>query len=173
MSGLGNLPPVQQRPGYLAPRGSVPSSVKGRKLQVTGRGKETNPRVWNTADTEATPAPSSFLNNDLIQHGCCTQGESSFVGPEACPVWGGGEKTPLKERNYKITNAELDKEVKLHFKNEKKRGAWVARSVKRPTSAQVTISRSVSSSPASGSVLTAQSLEPISDSVPPSLSAPP
>ena len=50
------------------------------------------------------------------------------------------------------------------------RGAWVAQSVKRPTSAQVMISRSVSLSPASGSVLTAQSREPVSDSVPPSLS---
>ena len=48
-------------------------------------------------------------------------------------------------------------------------GAWVAQSVKRPTSAQVMISWSVSSSPASGSVLTAQSLEPVSDSVSPSL----
>ena len=37
------------------------------------------------------------------------------------------------------------------------RGAWVAQSVERPTSAQVMISRSVSSSPASGSVLTAWS----------------
>ena len=35
------------------------------------------------------------------------------------------------------------------------RGAWVAQSVERPTSAQVTISWSASSSPASGSVLTA------------------
>ena len=42
--------------------------------------------------------------------------------------------------------------------------------VKRPTSAQVMISRSVSSSPASGSVLTARSLEPVSDSVSPSVS---
>ena len=48
-------------------------------------------------------------------------------------------------------------------------GAWVARSVKRSTSAQVIISRSVSLSPESGSVLTAQSLEPVSDSVSPSL----
>ena len=38
---------------------------------------------------------------------------------------------------------------------------------------QVTISRSGSSSPASGSGLMAQSLEPVSDSVSPSLSAPP
>ena len=52
-------------------------------------------------------------------------------------------------------------------------GAWVAQLVKQPTSAQVMISQSVSSSPASGSVLTAQSLEPVSDSVSPSLSAPP
>ena len=50
-----------------------------------------------------------------------------------------------------------------------RRGTWVAQSVKQPTSAQVMISRSVSSSPASGSVLTAQSLEPVSDSVSPSL----
>ena len=52
-------------------------------------------------------------------------------------------------------------------------GAWVAQSVERPTSAQVMISQSVSLSPASGSGLTAQSLEPVSDSVSPSLSAPP
>ena len=52
-------------------------------------------------------------------------------------------------------------------------GAWVAQSVKHPTLAQVMISRSVNSSPVSGSVLTAQSLEPVSDPVSPSLSAPP
>ena len=49
----------------------------------------------------------------------------------------------------------------------------MARSVQRLTSAQVTISRFVGSSPAAGSVLTAQSLEPVSDSMSPSLSAPP
>ena len=52
-------------------------------------------------------------------------------------------------------------------------GAWVAQSVERPTSAQVVISRFMSLRPASGSVLTAQSLEPASHSVSPSLSAPP
>ena len=46
-------------------------------------------------------------------------------------------------------------------------GLWVAPSVGRPTSAQVTISRFVSSSPASGSVPTARSLEPASGSVSP------
>ena len=52
-------------------------------------------------------------------------------------------------------------------------GAWLAQSVERPTSAQVKISLLVGSIPSSGSVLTAQSLEPASDSVSPSLSAPP
>ena len=52
-------------------------------------------------------------------------------------------------------------------------GAWLAQSVKRLTSAQVMISQFVSSSPASGSVLIAQSLEPASDSGSPALCAPP
>ena len=49
----------------------------------------------------------------------------------------------------------------------------MAYSIKGPTSSQVIISRFMSLSPALGSVLTAQRLEPASDSVFPSLSAPP
>ena len=67
----------------------------------------------------------------------------------------------------------LKKKCKHHLEGYIKRGAWVAQPIKRPTWAQVMISWFVSSSPASGSVLTAQSLEPASDSVSPSLSAPP
>ena len=52
-------------------------------------------------------------------------------------------------------------------------GAWVAQLLEYPTSAQVMISRFVSSSPVWDSVLTAQSLEPASDSVCVSLSASP
>ena len=52
-------------------------------------------------------------------------------------------------------------------------GAWVAQSVECPTLAQVMVSWSVSLTPVSGSVLTAQSLEPASGSVSPSLSASP
>ena len=48
----------------------------------------------------------------------------------------------------------------------------MAQSVKRLTSDQLMISLSVSLTPISGSVLTAQSLEPASDSTSPSLSAP-
>ena len=59
------------------------------------------------------------------------------------------------------------------FEIQKSRGTWVAQSVKRPTSPQVMISQFVSSSPTSGSVLIAWSLEPASDSVSPSLSVPP
>ena len=55
----------------------------------------------------------------------------------------------------------------------KHRGAWVAQLVEQLTSAQVMISWFVSLSPVSGSVLTAQSPEPASDSVSSSLSAPP
>ena len=50
------------------------------------------------------------------------------------------------------------------------RGAWVAQSAERLASAQIMISQSVSSSPASGFLLTAQSLEPALDSVCMSLS---
>ena len=63
----------------------------------------------------------------------------------------------------------LDINLQKTIKNEREGGAWVAQSVEQPTSAQVMISRSVSSSPASGSVLMAPSLEPVSDSVSPSL----
>ena len=49
----------------------------------------------------------------------------------------------------------------------------MAQRIKHPTSAGVIILQFVGSSPTSGSVLTAQSLEPASDSLSPSLSAPP
>ena len=48
----------------------------------------------------------------------------------------------------------------------------MGRLVKRPTSAHVMIPRFMSSGLASGSALTAQSLQPASDPVSPSLSAP-
>ena len=61
---------------------------------------------------------------------------------------------------------------------EAKKGDWVAHGapwwlVKCLTLAQVVISQSMSSGPTSGFVLTSPSLEPASDSVSPSLSAPP
>ena len=53
----------------------------------------------------------------------------------------------------------------FHLKATQRRGAWVAQSVKPLISAQVMISRLLSSSPTAGSVLTAWSPEPASGSV--------
>ena len=55
------------------------------------------------------------------------------------------------------------------FKQHYPEGAWVAQSVGHLTLAQVLISWSVGSSPALGSLPTAQSLEPALDSLSPSL----
>ena len=74
--------------------------------------------------------------------------------PPACPSWGyTREGEDLRGRDRKSFGW----------------GAWVAQSVEWLTSAQVMISLFVSSSPTSSSVLTAQGLEPASDSVSPSL----
>ena len=68
-------------------------------------------------------------------------------------------------------------ETAVSPRTEKQHGdgrlGWGALGVERPTSAQLMVSRPVSLSPAWGSVLTARSLEPASDSVSPFFSAPP
>ena len=74
-----------------------------------------------------------------------------------------------QNRPWLRTTEKLPEDQKVYIKMF--RGARVAQSVKRPTSAQVTISRFVGSSPVSGSVLTVRSLEPAWNSVSPSLSA--
>ena len=71
---------------------------------------------------------------------------------------------------YHISNKGLIHRIyRVLLRLNNNRGACMAQSVKRPTSVQVMISRFVGSSPALGSVLTAQSLEPASQSVSPSL----
>ena len=60
-----------------------------------------------------------------------------------------------------------------NLRNKMDKGHRGAQLVECSASAQVMISQFVSSSPKSSSVLTAQSLEPASDSVSPPLSAPP
>ena len=60
----------------------------------------------------------------------------------------------------------IDRQIKKEIENTQCMGRLGgAQSVKPLISAQVTISRFVSSSPETGSVLTAQSLEPVSGSV--------
>ena len=63
--------------------------------------------------------------------------------------------------------------IDASLRNSDNRDTWVAQLVKDLTSAQVMISRSVGLSLTSGFVLTAQSLEPASDSMSSSFSAPP
>ena len=60
----------------------------------------------------------------------------------------------------------------MSFENELSWDTWVVQFVKQLTSAQVMISRLVAVSPSLGSVLMAPSLEPASDSMSPTLSAP-
>ena len=85
---------------------------------------------------------------------------------------------PEKATAHKLAvYAMLTQDVKMRFdrtiqasgslkKMSSSRGAWMAQSVKRPTSAQVMVSWLVSSSPALSSVL---GMEPAWDSVSPSL----
>uniref|UniRef100_A0ABI7YT78 Ribonuclease H2 subunit B n=1 Tax=Felis catus TaxID=9685 RepID=A0ABI7YT78_FELCA len=68
----------------------------------------------------------------------------------------------LPEPSASLPNPPSKKEIETW-------GAWVAQTVKRLTMAQVMFLQSVGSRPMSGSVLTAQSLEPALDSVSPSL----
>ena len=72
-----------------------------------------------------------------------------------------------------LLSSAFSKSTEDHFKTQNDRGARVARSVKHLTSAQVMISWLMGLSPASGSALTARSLEPALDSGSPSLSSPP
>ena len=67
----------------------------------------------------------------------------------------------------------MDHPFDFTFKKPFPRGVWVAQSVKHLISAQVMMSQFMSWKPASGSGLTAQSLEPASNSVSSSFSAPP
>ena len=77
----------------------------------------------------------------------------------------------LRQRDsVKATNVEV--EYELYNRWDKQGVTWVAQWVEHLTSAQVTISQFMSLSPTSGFVVTAQSLEPASDSVSPSLSLP-
>ena len=81
------------------------------------------------------------------------------------PLNGGGPQVCEQRRPEGIS-------LGAAFKRSGFRGARGAQSVERPTWAQVVISQLVGSSPTSGSVPTARSLEPASDPVSPSLSLP-
>ena len=81
--------------------------------------------------------------------------------------------SPLASAQRPINRSLLCPCSLVHFKMHPPGAPQVAQSVKRQTSAQVMVSRSVGSSLESGSVLTARSLESALDSVSPSLPFPP
>ena len=88
---------------------------------------------------------------------------------------GGGKKTEANgmttlETELHTTTQQASEDMKTQPKPQ---SAWVAQSVEHPTSAQVMIWQFMGLSPTSGSVLTAWSLEPASDCVSSSVSAPP
>ena len=85
-----------------------------------------------------------------------------------------GESLPLEVgRQLLLGGREASSTGKKDSSKFRGSGCLDGSSIKRLTSAQVMISQFVSSSPALGSVLTAQILGPALDSVSPSLSAPP
>ena len=97
---------------------------------------------------------------------------SAVLPPPGVPYPGPGSR-PLEGglRTQQLIHTKLGHQCNMRskccwgLKSSWAGDAWVAQSVKHPTSAQVMISRFVGSSHTSGSVLTAQSLEPASDSV--------
>ena len=87
---------------------------------------------------------------------------------------GGAEREGETQNPKQAPGSELSAQNRMQdLRTVRSWGSWVAQSIKHPTSAQVMISQFVSSSPTSGSVLTAESLEPALDSVSPFLSASP
>ena len=89
-----------------------------------------------------------------------------LASAEWCPSPGLGGAVRVVARRLKQTVVVLPLRI-VRFG-----GAWGTQAVERPTSAQVTVSQSVSSSPTSRSVPTGRSPEPAWDCVSPPLSAP-
>ena len=110
-----------------------PGKQEGREAKR--KGHKGWPRVWNIAER------LSQGRRDRFGHpGGMGAGSGLWSG-----VWCDQGRLRVKSSSY----SKIDP-----------RGAWVAQSVKSPTSAQILISWYVGSSPTSGSVLIAQSLEP-------------
>ena len=95
---------------------------------------------------------NTYINYYCIENGLETTEEAKNRGSQL-----------REEITVPGTEVTMDsrRETNGQFKEAEGRGTWVAQSVKSLISAQIMISQLVSSSPLSGSVLTAQSLEPV------------
>ena len=112
-------------------------------------------RKWVSADAELVDTLSlDFPVSRSMRNNCLSHSVRGFLLEQP-----------------ELAKAGTEKDVQIHCNYSVFKGAWVGQSVKCPTLAQVMISRFVGSSPLSGSVLTAQSLELASDSASPPLSA--
>ena len=92
--------------------------------------------------------------------------EPKVQGMQAAPASWKNQGNELSVYSFQREHSPADRLISRLLTS---RGAWVAQSVKPLISTQVMISQFMGLSPASGSVLTAWSLEPASDSVSPSL----
>ena len=120
--------------------------------------RPTSAQVMISQSVSSSPASGSVLTAQSLEPASDSVSLSPFLPTRALSL---------------SLSLSLSFKNKQKFKNNTKRGVWVAQSVKCPTSAPVMISWFMSLSPVSGSMLTARSLEPASDSVSPSLSDPP
>ena len=117
------------------------------------------------------PLPEGYLGCFGFWFPVTTNGEGFKTQMRSSVMWWGTETAlgPQLARTWDPQPNCLQGREPFHQQCEG--GTWVVQSAEHPTSAQVVISRLVGWSPASGSVLTAQSPVPASDSVSPSLSA--
>ena len=120
------------------------------------------------------PEPEVWISRAILLP--CRCGQRNLLPSLQTGVWstrsvGFGIRSPLPFC-ASVSSSENDR-LPVRIQDITRGGAWVAQPVKHGTLAQVMISRFVGSSPASGSVLTAQSPEPAWDSVSPSVSASP
>ena len=145
-----------------------------RALTSQGRVASLPPWLHNTPQYECTASASAFLQRlqnkkqfvfFLLAHKQhCHEDPIYSLRPKLCESGMEARDTdPAGPWEYTLF---------IYLRDKANEGAWVAQ-LHVPTSAQVMISRFMGSSSTSGCVLTAQSLEPASDSVSPFLSAPP
>ena len=125
---------------------------------------------WRRMNLDHFLTPSTKINSKWIKPKHKTEGHQNPRGESRQNLFDLGCSNLLLNKSLEArdTKAKMNYCDVINIKSFW--GTWVAQLVKSLTLAQVMISRLVGLNPALGSVLTAQSLEPTSNSVSPSLS---
>ena len=150
--------------------------VGEKKFTVSTRSQKVSEIQTGTKSIAGNRSPARAVWKKGLDCGKAGVGGSSYsstCGHVVSWGWTSVKTDPtvcFRHLQFIVRQAQLKNVV---LKKPETQGAWVAQSVKRRTLAQVMISQSVSSSPTSGSGLTARSLQPASDSVSLSLFVPP